>query len=267
MNPTPASPKIARLVADGTLDEELAALLSLLLEVRVPALVAGHGGGPRDAFVDALLELLPTDARVVELAGAAEEFEWLPEATELGWRREHNVVPATGRDATRRASSSTTVLVTRDLAGAGAAATGGARARLLVRALALGYGLAAGIAGDGLEDVLNRLGEASIGTDEDERSRLGLVLALGEPAVGPRVLAAHYVRPLARDQHGHLQRLAPAVLATWNADADRWDHFAWGLLPELAERTGRRPIDFEREQARRAAAIAAASRHARTPTG
>ncbi len=40
------------------------------------------------------------DAHVIGLAGGAEEFEWMPEATELGWRREHNVVPAAGRDAT-----------------------------------------------------------------------------------------------------------------------------------------------------------------------
>jgi hypothetical protein len=66
-----------------------------------------------------------------------------------------------------------------------------------------------------------------------------------------RVVAVHYVRPVARDQHGHIQRLGPAVLATWDEDADEFEHFAWGVIPELAERTGRRAGDFEIEQERR----------------
>jgi hypothetical protein len=103
--------------------------------------------------------------------------------------------------------------------------------------------------------VFERLRRPPVATDDDELTRLGVVLVLGEPAAGPRVLAAHYVRPLARDQHGHVQRQPPAVLATWNADTDRWDHFAWGVLPDLADRTGRRPIEFEREQARLASAL------------
>lgn len=250
--PAAGRPSISALVQAGVLDAELAGLLSLLLEARVPAIVAGPAGPARDTLVDALVGLLPPGARVVDLAGDAEEFEWLPEATELGWRREHPVVPARGRDAPSRASSATTVLLTRDLAGEGAAATGGARARLAVRALALGYGLIAGITAEGLEGVLARLHETAIGTDEDERSRLGIVLAIGEPPARPRVCAAHYVRPLARDTHGHVQRLPPAVLATWNPDTNGFDHFAWGVLPELASRTGHTPIEFEREQARRA---------------
>jgi hypothetical protein len=72
------------------------------------------------------------------------------------------------------------------------------------------------------------------------------------------VAAAHYLRPLAVDPGGHVQREPPAVLATWSGAAGRWDHFAWGLIPELAGRLAVRPIDFEREQARRAADLAAA---------
>jgi hypothetical protein len=69
------------------------------------------------------------------------------------------------------------------------------------------------------------------------------------------VAAAHYLRPVARDEHGHVQRMPPAVLATWDATADRFEHFAWGIVGELASRTGRRPIELEREQARRAARL------------
>jgi hypothetical protein len=252
-------PGIAALVGRGTLDAELAALLWLLVEARVPAVVAGPPDGARDALLDALAELLPRDADLIALAGGAEEFEWMPEATELGWRREHNVVPAAGRDATRRASSSTAVIFARDLAGTGPGATAGPRARLVVRALSLGYGLIAGIDAEDLEGVLDRLGATPVGTDEDERSRLGVVLAAADVGVGPRVLATHWVRPVSRDTHGHVQRLPPAVLATWSMAADTFDHFAWGVLPELAIRVGARPIELEREQARRAATLRGAA--------
>src|SRR5205085_419194 len=114
------------------------------------------------------------------------------------------------------------VLLARELAGTGPTATAGARARLVVRALALGYGLIAAIDAPDLEQAFGRLAAADIATDEDERSRLGLVLAVGDAGARSRVLAAHYVRPLARDQHGHLQRLPPAVIATWDIASDRF---------------------------------------------
>ena len=248
---------LASLVADGVLDGELAALVVLLLGVRVPVLVAGHPDEVRDALATALVDTLPGDLTPIELVGDAEEFEWLPEAVELGWRRERHVVPATGRDGLARASAGSTVIVARRLAGSGPRATGGERARLAIRALAVGYGLVATIEEPDLAGVLERLGRPPVNTDEDERSRLGIVLALGEVGPGPRVLAAHYVRPVARDQHGHVQRLPPAVLATWNMTTDAFDHFAWGVLPELADRIGRRPVELEREQARLAAELRA----------
>ena len=253
------SARIATLVGRGTLDAELAALVWLLVEARVPVVVASPADGVRDALLDALEELLPRDAHVIGLAAAAEDFEWMPEATELGWRREHNVVPAAGRDATRRASSSTAVMVARDLAGTGPDATAGPRARLVVRALSLGYGLIAGIDAADLEGVFDRLAATPVGTDEDERSRLGIVLAAADVGVGPRILAAHWVRPVSRDTHGHVQRLPPAVLATWNMAEDAFDHFAWGVLPELAIRVGMRPIELESEQARRATTLRGAA--------
>lgn len=76
---------------------------------------------------------------------------------------------------------------------------------------------------------------------------------------GTRVVAAHYVRPLARDVHGHTQRLSPAVLATWDGRIGRFEHFAWGIAGELAERVGRRAGDFEAESERRAGVLAALS--------
>ena len=246
---------LASLVADGVLDGELAALVVLMLEAHVPVIVAGPTAPGREGLADALIATLPVDVTPIALAGPAEEFEWLPEAIELGWRRERNVVPATGRDAVPRAKAPSTVIVARDLAGTGPAATGGERARLAVRALAVGYGLIATIDAPDLAGVLERLDRPPVNTDEDERSRLGVVLAVGEVGRGPRVLAAHYVRPVARDQHGHVQRLPPAVLATWNMTGDSFDHFAWGVLPELADRIGRRPVELEQAQARLAGSL------------
>jgi hypothetical protein len=250
---TPAA--LSEFVRAGTLDAELAALVVLLLGARVPMVVAGPPIAARDALADALLAILPDDVSVIELAGSAEEFEWLPEAVELGWRRERHVVAATRRDGMARASAANTVIVARDLAGTGRLATGGERARLVVRALAVGYGLVATIDEPDLEGVLERLHRPPVGTDEDERSRLGIVLAVAEVAPGPRVVAAHYVRPVARDQHGHVQRLPPAVLATWNMATDSFDQFAWGVAPELADRLGRSAIELERELARLAASL------------
>jgi hypothetical protein len=60
-----------------------------------------------------------------------------------------------------------------------------------------------------------------------------------------RVAAAHYVRPLLRDEHGHSQLLDPAVLATWDPRAGAFEHFGWGVLPEIASRLGRRPGDLD----------------------
>jgi hypothetical protein len=111
--------------------------------------------------------------------------------------------------------------------------------------------------GDGLEDLLARLQAPDVGTVEDERSRLGVVLAMapGPVPAGRRVTAAHYMRPVALDTHGHVQRLPPAALATWNGSTERWDHFAWGVMDDLSGRVGLAPRDLEREQARRAALL------------
>jgi len=120
------------------------------------------------------------------------------------------------------------------------------RARRIVRGTRAGGIVAAA----SLEDVFAALGAAPLGLDPDELTFLGCVLVLGSAAgTGPkgrlRVVAAHYVRPLARDAHGHPQRLGPAVLATWDPERGHFEHFAWGVLPEIAVRLGRRAGDLE----------------------
>lgn len=259
--PAPVPAGLAALVRAGALDAELAALLWMLLEVRTPVVVAGPQGAGRGLVADALAEALPpgTPLRRVD---AADEFTWMPEAVELGWR-----TAGLGAGSVRTASGgirgSEGVLAIRDLADPENGGPGGERARLVVRALAVGYGMLATMPGTTLEAVLDRLADPLVGTDEDERSRLGVVLLMGGREAGEgvpaRVEAAHYLRPLAYDTHRHVQRLPPAALATWNARARRWDHFAWGILAELGGRVGLRPVAFEREQAARAQRLAAAA--------
>jgi hypothetical protein len=100
-----------------------------------------------------------------------------------------------------------------------------------------------------LSEVRDRLGTGPLPLNPDQLTFLGCVLVLGE-STGVRrgrlrVTVAHYVRPLARDAHGHSQRLDPAVLAAWDDRLGRYEHFAWGVLPEIAARLGRRAGDLE----------------------
>ena len=246
--PTPRS--IVELIRAGTLDAELAALLWVLIEGRVPLIVAAAApGAGKTTLLDALQAFQPPGVRTVELQGAAETFDWLPQAPELGWRR-----PATpiDRHDDPPIRPDDTVLLIPELSDHLPSYTWGAEARLAIRAVAIGYGMAATIHADSLDEVFEQLRRPPIGLVDDELSRLGVVLIL-RPAGGDRrrVVAAHYIRPVARDEHGHVQRLGPAVLATWAQDHDRFEHFAWGITPELALRVDRRPGDFEIEVDRR----------------
>ena len=55
---------------------------------------------------------------------------------------------------------------------------------------------------------------------------------------GGRVLAAHLLRPPLRDGAGHVRPQAPGVLAARVEADDRLEHFAWGMLPEIAAELG-----------------------------
>jgi hypothetical protein len=256
---------IVALVRDGVMDAELAALSWLTIEAGIPVVVAGEPARARGAVRDALLELLPPTARIVTLAGESETFAWMAEAVELGWRHEGQWVPADGSDRIRAGTGDAPAVLVADLDDGTPRGTWGEHARLMIRALALGYSAAVTAVGTRLEDVLARLAAAPVGAIDDELTRLGIVLILGPDESGSlRVLAAHYLRPVARDANGHIQRLPPAVLATWNGAAGAFDHFAWGVVAELGGRTGRRPVDFEREQAIRARSISTRAKE-RTP--
>lgn len=257
--PVPPEPRsIVQLIRDRTLDAELAALLWLLVEARLPVIVgAGRGRAGKTTLLEALLDFLPPGTRRVDLAGVMETFDWLPHARELGWQAP---TAADSKPIQRPPDPSTTFLVAAELSDHTPAYTWGDHARIAVRALSVGYGLGATIHADSLEEVLAALHESPVALTDDELSRLGVVLFLrllppppGDAYAGPlrRISAAHYVRPLSRDEHGHLQRLGPAVLATWSETTDAFEHYAWGVMTELADRVGRRPGEFEAELARR----------------
>lgn len=283
----PPARSVAGLIADGTLDAELAALLWLLIEGHVPLVI---GAGPRltgkTTLLHALLDFLPPDIGTREIRGRAEDFDWLPDPLALGWPgadvadlagglRASDILISRPQSADAPASTSPaqsvadrpvatpdrpvapperTYLLCAELSDHTPFYTWGLRARVLVRALQLGYGLGATIHAESLEDVFDQLMPPPVALTEDEIRRLGVVLILRRlPSGERRVVAAHYFRPVERDGEGHLQRRPPIVLATWNPTRDEFDHFGWGATPELALRVGRSQAEFERELTLRAA--------------
>jgi hypothetical protein len=244
----PAERSIVTLIGEGTLDSELAATVWLLLEGRVSLIVAAEEQSVgKTTLLTALLAFLGSRTRLVELAGEAETFDWLPQASDLGWSGTASARPAS--DPVRPA---TTVLYAAELSDHLPIYTWGLGARVAVRAASIGYGLAATIHADSLDDVFDALRRWPVRLTDDELSHLGVVLVLRRlDDDRRRVVAAHFVRPVARDVHGHLQRLGPAVLATWDPDSDAMEQFGWGVTPELARRVGLRAGDFEVEIDRR----------------
>jgi hypothetical protein len=260
---------ITRLIASRTLDAELAALLWLLVEGRVPLLVAaGPQGAGKSTVLNALLAFQPPAEQTRVLRGFAEDFDWLPQARELGWpaRRSNGGGSTNGARSTThgtdapatpsadRSDPATTTLLVHEFSPHLPAYTWDIQARVAIRALQLGFTLAGTLHAESLREVMAELESPPVSLGEDEVRRLGVVLiirAFGRPPIR-RVVAAHYLRPLERDGQGHLQRRPPAVLATWDQETDTLDHFSWGLGPELAPRIGMTQADFEDAQAARA---------------
>lgn len=122
---------------------------------------------------------------------------------------------------------------------------------------------AAGELASAIEDLGRTTGKVSAGSGaslEDVlrqpvpiRPPTGAVIVLDNEG---RVRAAHLHRPPLRDGAGHVRPQGPAVLAAHDARTGAWEHFAWGVTPELAEAVGRRAGDFEIELDRRTAYLA-----------
>jgi hypothetical protein len=254
----PPRRSIVELIATGVVDADLAALAWILVEARIPLVVGGlQRGAGKTTLLEALLDFLPSTARRVDLAGMAEDFTWLPEAEALGWS---TAAPETAAAIPVVPASS--YLVAAEISEHLPIYTWGRAARTLVRAASIGYGIGATLHADRLEDVHDLLRDRAVGLTDDELTYLGLILIVraDRGADGHdrrRVVAAHYARPVGRDEHGHTQRLPPAILAHRDQAADRLDHFAWGVMPELAIRLGRKAGDLEREQRERSAILAA----------
>ena len=252
----PPRRSIVELIATGVLDADLAALAWITVEARLPLIVAGlQQGAGKTTVLEALLDFLPPTARRIDLAGTAEDFAWLPDAEALGWTRD---VPPTLEAIPVSPASS--YLVAGELSEHLPIYTWGRAARTLVRAASIGYGIGATIHADRLEDIHGQLRARPVGFTDDELTYLGLILVVRadrgtDGHLRRRVVAAHYARPVGRDEHGHTQRLPPAVLAHRDPAADRLDHFEWGVMPELAIRLDRKAGDLEREQAERAALL------------
>jgi hypothetical protein len=211
--PVPGEPpSLVELIRRGTLDAELGALVWVLVEGRIPLVVTAPASlAKRGAAADVARGILGSLRPDLGLVGL--------DAVEVGR-------PLAARTARE--------LVHGDRPGGVSASAS-------------------------LQDLRDELGAPPAGLTEDELSFLGCVLVLAEeasgsveaadPAMAParpiHVAVAHYVRPLHRDEHGHPQLLGPAVLATWDAVAQAFEHFAWGVLPEIAARLGRKAGDLE----------------------
>jgi hypothetical protein len=190
------APSLVALIGQGVLDAELAALVWLMVEGRIPLVIAAPQGraGAGGQLLAGILASVHADEPVEQLVSP--------------------LTPAGASSLTR-----------------------GRRAGAVLEAGSLG-------------EVRERLGSGPLPLTPDQLTFLGIVLVLADASSEARrgrlrVVAAHYVRPLARDAHGHSQRLDPAVLATWDDRLGRYEHFAWGVIPEVAARLGRRTGDLD----------------------
>lgn len=228
----PAVPAaLAALVGVDALDAELGALLWVLLEGGCPLVVAAKDDETlRRRTLGGLVEIVAAHRRLVGVL---------------------DLEPGDGPDAYALAGD------------VGGPPYDPATARAVAGAMSVldrGLGLALAIDADSLEEVLAAFRGPGVLMADARSSYLGVVLVLEHGGVGQprgRVRIAHYLRPLARDVGGHVQRLAPAVLAARDERSGRLEHFAWGVAPELADRIGWSAADLERETALRAEALLA----------
>jgi acylphosphatase len=289
-----AGESIVGWVRAGVVDADLAGLVWLLLDGSVPVLVAGSDGVERRAaqagVIGGMLSAMQTVVRVEQAA----DVGVLADAAELGWLTEPERVAGasaaaappgstTGPDAIRAPA----VLVADEL-GPALGRRWRAAVRVLVRAPSRGFGLVSSIGADSLEGVYASLRSLQTALTDDEISYLGVIIVVeaaggadgpdgarvhadeapapppvtgaGSPADIAPVAVVHYLRPVARDAHGHVQRLGPAVLASRDEERGTFEHFAWGIYPELAARIGMRAGDLEAEHARRSAYLAGLAR-------
>jgi hypothetical protein len=130
-----------------------------------------------------------------------------------------------------------------------------------------GAGLGISVSAPDLAGALERLHGAPGQLPYDAIRRLGIVVTAEETARGVRCRVAHYLRPTERDGQGHVQRRPPAILSAWDEGADRFDDYAWGITPELAERIGGTQATLEERRMQRAALLERIARQAHVSLG
>ena len=205
----------------------------------------------KTTLLTALLDFLPPAVRTVELAGVDETFDWLPQASELGWTRPGGARRGAAGSAPirpRRPSCSPMSCPTTCRPTPGAPRRG---SRSGPRSI--GYGLAATIHADTLEEVFDALRRPPVRLTttscRSSASCSSLRRARRRTAPGRR-------RPLrpsdVRDEHGH--RPAAGARRPRDLGPERRtpsSSSAGASRPSCAMRVGRKAGDFELEVDRR----------------
>lgn len=124
--------------------------------------------------------------------------------------------------------------------------TAGASVAAAVRELAAEPALVTDGPGSSIEEVLRQ--------PVPLRPATGAVVVTDDAG---RAAAAHLLRPPLRDGAGHVRPQPPGVLAARLASEDRLEHFAWGVMPEIAVELGVKGGELEAEVADRASFLAA----------
>ena len=225
---------LVRLIENGTLDLQLAALLWLTLVNRGSIIVAAS---PRLAgkttLLTALTDLMPHRFETVYTHGVAEEFDFL-----------------------ERTAPDRTLIVVNEISDHLPIYLWGSHVGRVLEALERGYTLAATMHADTPEEVLEVLLHPALGTTTTTVGNVTLIVTLLPAGLGGlepvrRVRAAHLVLPPAAPP----PRVRP--LAEWDRTRDAFSHAGRTDREVLAERLGMSAAEFDAELAGRRSALEA----------
>jgi hypothetical protein len=192
--PRPLS--VTELIAAGSLDAPLAALLWLALERRTSIIVAaGPNGAGKTVTLTALLDFVPPSIRRVHLQGMAEDFAFVTGA-----------VPQS------------TYLLCSEISDHLPIYLWGRRVRRLFELLPLGFALGATLHANSVEDTLAFLRDLPLGVPDALLARIPLVLTLAVRRRGGELLRRVASLHLLTGSPGGVQ---PTQLAAWDPRADR----------------------------------------------
>jgi len=181
----PKSPyTVLDLIRNGTVSFIVAAYIWTMLEAKKFVLIAGPTGSGKTTFLSALLQLLPSNSKILTLE------DYHPEIN-LSWHRNwHRFVTRRTLGETAYSLADILRLSLRhrpDYAVVGEVR--GNEARVMFSAAATGHGMASTIHADDLEDVYQRLTSVSMGVLKEELSLLDVVVLIRSTPRGRRVVA------------------------------------------------------------------------------